>query len=320
MSRIEKAMERAQKLRQEGSHETSQPMPHSAAQAPVNQAPVNQTPVNQAPVNQAPVNQAPVNPWPGSPPPVNPHPVNQAAANPWPANNPPLPKMGSKNSLKFDNPYLVNIINPHSETAEEFRKLKTVVKEFALGEKFKNLIMVTSALPDEGKSITTLNLSISLAQEFDNTVLLVDCNLRKPSIARLLGLPDKNGFSDCIAGDVDLGKVIINTGIGRLSVIPGGPAIPNPVEYFTSQKMKSILGEMKHRYNDRFLIIDSPPVLPYAETRALAQIVDGVIFVAKERHATSRNINEALEALKGCQMLGLVYNDAYPVDALSFFD
>jgi protein-tyrosine kinase len=221
------------------------------------------------------------------------------------------PVMGTEQIITSDNPYLVNLTDPHSPTAEEYRKLKSVLVKMTKGDSFfKNTIMVTSAVPNEGKSLTALNLAISLAQEFDHTVLLVDADLRRPSVQRYLNVNRKCGFSNCLLGETDIGETIIGTGIGKLSIIPAGRAVPNPVELFTSQRMQDLIEEMKYRYNDRYLIFDTPPILPFAETRSLAHLVDGVLFVVKERLASQKNIKEAVEALKGCELLGMIYNDA----------
>ena len=221
------------------------------------------------------------------------------------------PVMGAEQIITSDNPYLVNLTDPHSSTAEEYRKLKSVLVKMTKGDGFfKNTIMVTSAVPNEGKTLTALNLAISLAQEYDHTVLLVDADLRRPSVQRYLNLNQKRGFSDCLLDKTDIGETIIGTGIGKLSVIPAGRAVPNPVELFTSQRMQDLIEEMKYRYNDRYLIFDTPPILPFAETRSLAHLVDGVLFVVKERLASQENIKEAIEALKGCELLGMIYNDA----------
>lgn len=221
------------------------------------------------------------------------------------------PVKGTEQKIIADSPYLVNLNAPHSSTAEEFRKLKSVLVKMTKGDGFfKNTIMVTSAVPNEGKTITALNLAISLAQEFDHTVLLVDADLRRPSVQRYLKVNGKYGFSDCLLDESDIGETIIGTGIGKLSVIPAGRVVPNPVELFTSQRMQDLIEEMKYRYNDRYLIFDTPPILPFAETRSLAQLVDGILFVVKERFASQENIKDAIEALKGCELLGMIYNDA----------
>jgi receptor protein-tyrosine kinase/non-specific protein-tyrosine kinase len=207
-------------------------------------------------------------------------------------------------------PFLVNLNDPYSPTGEEYRKLKSALVKLTKTETFKNTIMVSSSVPHEGKSITALNLAISLAQEFDHTVLLIDADLRRPSIHTYLDMPQRVGLADCLLGEADMNDVIIRTGIGKLSVITAGREIPNPVELFTSQKMETFIAEIKYRYPDRYIIFDTPPVLPFAETRTLAHLVDGIVLVVRERLASQENVKETLDALKGCGMLGVVYNDA----------
>jgi receptor protein-tyrosine kinase/non-specific protein-tyrosine kinase len=206
-------------------------------------------------------------------------------------------------------PFLVNLNEPYSPIGEEFRKLKGALVKLTTGDKFNNTVLVTSAVPHEGKTITALNLAISLAQEYDHTVLLVDADFRRPSVHSYLGIEQRTGFADCLLGEAQIGDVIVPTGIGRLSVITAGRDVPNPVELFASQKTEAMIKEMKSRYHDRFIIFDSPPVLPFAEARTLAHLVDGVLFVVKEQLATQKNVKEAIDALKGCGMLGMVYND-----------
>jgi receptor protein-tyrosine kinase/non-specific protein-tyrosine kinase len=211
--------------------------------------------------------------------------------------------------MSSDNPFLVNLNAPYSPIGEEFRKLKAELVKLTTGDVFNNTILVTSSVPNEGKSVTALNLAISLAQEYDHTVLLIDADFRRPSIHQYLGIELRKGFTDCLLGEAEMGEVIIPTGIGRLSVITAGREVPNPVELFASQKTELLIEEMKNRYHDRFIIFDSPPVLPFAEARTLAHLVDGVLFVVKEQLASQKNVKEGIEALKGCTMLGMVYND-----------
>lgn len=215
-----------------------------------------------------------------------------------------------KNKVSTDNPLLVTLNDPNSPIAEEFRKLKSILVKMTCGNDFKNTLMVTSSIPGEGKSITALNLAISLAQEYDHTVLLIDADLRRPSVHRYLNIERKKGLAECLMGDADLNEAIIPTGIGKLSVITVGCIPPNPAELISSNRMKNLLEEIKHRYHDRFIIFDTPPLLPFAETRSLAHLVDGVVFVVKEKLASQTNVKDALDALKGCNVLGIVYNDA----------
>ena len=229
--------------------------------------------------------------------------------SPAPVHTPP-PVSSAQGILVPDNPFLVNLNDPYSPIAEEYRKLKSVlVRMTEVDGVFKNNLMVTSAVPSEGKSLTSLNLALSLAQEYDYTVLLIDADFRRPSVHRYLGIELNKGFSDCLLGEAEISDVIIPTGVGRLSIITAGREVPNPVELFASQKTEAMITEIKNRYHDRFIIYDTPPVLPFAETRTLGHLVDGVLFVVKEKLASQKDVKDALDALKGCQLLGLVYND-----------
>lgn len=206
-------------------------------------------------------------------------------------------------------PYFDCINNPYSPTGEEFRKLKAALVSLTTGEQFNNSLLVTSSVQNEGKSLIALNLAMFLAQEYDHTVLLLDADFRRPSIHNCLGIKNGRGFADCLLGEAEIADVIIPTGIGRLSVITAGRAVSNSAELFASQKTESLIMEIKNRYHDRYIIFDSPPVLLFAESRTLGQLVDGVLFVVKEQLASQKNIKEAIDALKGCKMLGLIYND-----------
>ncbi|ACH38787.1 protein tyrosine kinase, putative [Citrifermentans bemidjiense Bem] len=241
-------------------------------------------------------------------PPQTPQPVGSPALPPQPPQIPAVsPQYGR---LAPQNPFLVNLHDPHSPAAEEYRKLKSALVKMTTGDVFRNCLMVTSSIPSEGKSLTALNLALSLAQELDHTVLLVDADLRRPSVHRYLNVEQGVGLSELLTGEAQVGETIIPTGIGKLSIIRAGRAIENPAELFTSQRGKALLTELKLRYPDRYIILDTPPVLPFAEARSLAHLVDGVLFVVMERLVSQANLKDALESLKACPILGMVYNAA----------
>jgi Mrp family chromosome partitioning ATPase len=128
----------------------------------------------------------------------------------------------------------------------------------------------------------------------------------------LLNLKPGLGLADCAADDIDVGAALIKVGNGNLHFLPPGKKIENPVELFSSQKMQKLIAEMKNRYPDRYIIIDSPPVLLFAETKMLSSLVDGIIFVVREGRAPLNHIAEALDLLKEERVMGIVYNDAGP--------
>jgi protein-tyrosine kinase len=215
---------------------------------------------------------------------------------------------GTGPEVNVDNPYLVTITEPDLPVTEEYRKLKSMVVKLTTRGGFLNTLTVTSSLAAEGKSITAMNLAVSLAQEYDHTVLLVDADLRKPSLHEMLGIEAPIGLVDCLTNGVDVGEAIIKTGLGRLSLLPAGRKIDNPVELLLSNKLKQLIKEIKHRYADRYVIIDTPPLLPFAEVHSLCAVSDGVIFVVREGHTPVGDIQESLEMLKDTQVLGVVFN------------
>ncbi|TVQ98207.1 MAG: polysaccharide biosynthesis tyrosine autokinase [Desulfovibrionales bacterium] len=242
-----------------------------------------------------------------------------APTKPLPASElPPEAFTSASVNLNITNNTLVTATDPQSPIAEEYRKLKEMIIKLTRSDQTKNTLMITSAMSGEGKTTTALNLAISLAQEYDHTVLLIDADLRKPSIMRYLDktAPPGPGLTECLLDDTPVSEVLVKTGIGKLVILPSGRVAPNPGELFSSKKLRDLIREMKHRYQDRYIIIDTPPVLPFAETRTLSGIVDGVIVVVKSGLSTVENIQDACEAMRGANLLGLVYNHARP-DSLS---
>ena len=206
------------------------------------------------------------------------------------------------------NPCVVTFNSPHSPVAEQYRKLKTMILKMTKNE-FRNTLLVTSSVGGEGKSITCVNLAVMLAREYGQTVLLVDGDLRKPSLQEYLGLKPVYGLGECLNHKIDLGRAIVKTGLPKLSFLSAGQQVADPAELLSSFWMKELLTEMKNRYQDRYIIIDTPPTLLYAETLALSALVDGVVLVVKEGVASLQGVRDTLDVLKGASVLGIVYND-----------
>lgn len=207
-------------------------------------------------------------------------------------------------------PYIVTLTEPSSPITEEYRKLKSMIIKLTKKDTFRNTLMVTSSDSGEGKSITSLNLAVILAQEYNNSVLLIDADLRRPSLHHYLGIAPDKGLSDCLVRGIDAGAAIVQTGFPKLSFLASGAAVQNPVELLSSLQMKKLLAELKQRYRDRYIIIDTPPVLPFAETHAVSALVDGVVFVVREGSTSAKGLGEALEMLRDAPILGVVLNAA----------
>lgn len=225
---------------------------------------------------------------------------------------------GKVESLKVDNPYIISITQPDSPIAEEYRKLKSMVIRDTKTN-FLNTVMLSSTIEGEGKTLTAINLAVSMAQELDHTVLLIDADLRRPLIHEYFGIKHKFGLSDYLARDIDITEILIKTGIGNLVIIPGGSRYQNPVELLSSGKMRLLLEELKHRYMDRYIIIDTPPLLPFAESITIASYVDGLIFVIREGYAQLKAIKEALNLIKNTNILGVVFNNVSNVNLEGYY-
>jgi exopolysaccharide/PEP-CTERM locus tyrosine autokinase len=211
---------------------------------------------------------------------------------------------------KIDNPYIVTLNDPDSPIAEEYRNLKTMIVRTTQGKVFRNTLIVTSALSGEGKSISSINLAITLSQEYDYRVLLVDADLRDPSLHKYLNLKADYGLSDYLMDGIDINRTLIRTGINKLTLLPAGRNVSNPVELLSSRKMKELIVDMKHRYPDRYIIIDTPPVLPFAETRFISTVVDGIILVVSEGKLSLQSIPDTLNIIKkNGNLIGIIYNN-----------
>jgi exopolysaccharide/PEP-CTERM locus tyrosine autokinase len=204
--------------------------------------------------------------------------------------------------------HVVCITDPLSAASEQYRKLRARILT-ATKQDYHNTIMVTSADIGEGKSITSINFAVALAQEIDHTVLLVDADLRKPSIHRYLGIKVEFGLSDYLAGKVALADVLIHTGVGKLVLLPAGTPSPNPAELLSSNRMKDLVREMKHRYSDRYIIFDTSPVLVSADAISMSSHVDGVLFVIQAARTPEKTVKKAIAMLHNTTILGVVYNN-----------
>jgi protein-tyrosine kinase len=207
------------------------------------------------------------------------------------------------------NPCIVTLTEPDSPAAEEYRKMKTTILRFALKHVKRHSLMISSCVSGEGKSLTAINLAISMAQEIDHGVLLIDADLRRPSIAEYLGIPAVPGLAECLRNEVPAASAIIKTDIPGLSLLPGGKGVKNPVEMLSSPMMRSLFGDLMRSATERSIIIDTPPVLPFAETQTIGSLVDGILLVVKEGTITMPELLEALDIVDRTKVLGVIYND-----------
>lgn len=175
-------------------------------------------------------------------------------------------------------------------------------------DKGHNIIMVTSVGKGEGKTLTAINLAISMAKESVQTALLVDTNLRDPKVAEYLGLTTSKGLADYMLDDVPMPSLLINPGMKKLVVLPAGRPISGATEILGSPKMRNLVREMKSKYPERYVIFDCPHLLDMPDALVFTSLVDQVLLVVEAGKTTRRDIRRTMELLQGRNLLGIVMN------------
>jgi protein-tyrosine kinase len=191
--------------------------------------------------------------------------------------------------------------------AEYYKVLRANIQQ-RMRENNWNTIMVTSVQAGEGKTLTAINLAISFAKEYDRTVLLVDCDMKRQKIHQYLSFSSERGIVDYLANGCPLKDLIIWPGIEKLTLISGGKTITNSAELLGSTRMKAFVQEIKCRYNDRCVIFDTPPVLGWADVIAFAPLVDCILMVVEEGRTSIKDVNKALDMIPKEKFLGFVLN------------
>lgn len=195
----------------------------------------------------------------------------------------------------------------NDQRADLYRVLRTnILKQ--LRENNWNSLFVTSATQGAGKTLTAINLAIAIALEGNQSVLLVDADLRRPSISRHLGLQCEYGFIDYLSGLVPLEKVLIHPDIESLVVLPGKDSKVNSSELISSPKMIDFIQEIKTRYESRIIIFDIPPIFVADDALLFMQHLDAALFVVEDEKNTSEELQHALQTLEQTNLLGLVLN------------
>jgi len=208
--------------------------------------------------------------------------------------------------------------------AEDFRIIKRPLLRNARGEghapiRHGNLIVVTSALPGEGKTYCAVNLAMSIAMEMDITVLLVDADVARPSVLKVLGLGPEPGLMDVLLNEqLGLPDVILRTNVATLSVLPAGRANKHATELLASRNMSRLLTEIAERYADRIVIFDSPPLLITTEASVLAAHMGQVVLVVEAEKTSQHAVREALRQIEQCPHVNLVYNKTTALPALDY--
>lgn len=212
-----------------------------------------------------------------------------------------------KQSRQSSTRHLITHLNPRSPISEQYRTLRTNLQFSAIDQTLQT-ILVTSSGPGEGKSITIANLAVTYAQQ-SKKVLLIDADMRKPTVHYTFRLENIRGLSNLLIDELNIDDVVNHSSIENLNVITCGPIPPNPAELLGSKRMERIVEEAKEKYD--IILFDTPPVLAVTDAQILTNIVDGALLVIRSgetEHAAALKAKESLDQAKG-KLLGIVLND-----------
>ncbi len=173
-----------------------------------------------------------------------------------------------------------------------------------------NSVLITSPKPGEGKTVNAISLAISLAQEIERTVLLIDANLRNPTITDYFGLPQEKGLSDYLLGKVSIPEILINPGIDKLTLLPGGRPLTTSSEVLGASRMAELVKEMKERYPERILVFDGPDILTAADSLLFSKFVDGIVLVVEAESTTRNDVKLAIDRIGKEHLIGTILNKA----------
>ena len=215
-------------------------------------------------------------------------------------------------------PFLVAAEHPKSPPAEAYRGLRTSIQFIGLDRTIKT-VQITSPAAADGKTTTSANLAVTMAESGQN-VVLVSCDLRRPRIHEFFGLANNFGFTSVLVGDTRLEDALISVPkFGNLTVLPSGPVPPNPSELLGSTKARDVFALLAQAAD--VVIIDSPPVLPVTDAAVLAGHVDAVVIVAAAQTTTRRDISRSIEVLNRVEapIVGVVLNGASEADCYVYY-
>jgi exopolysaccharide/PEP-CTERM locus tyrosine autokinase len=226
-------------------------------------------------------------------------------------------KSVNKIQINWEKLIAAGFISPehtNSQLSEEYRVIKRPLVSNALNGKKRgiarsNLILVTSSLPGEGKTFSAINLAISIANERDKQVLLIDADVAKPSVSKVLNIKNGPGLIEYLEGGVkDLSEIILQTDIEGLRVVPAGKRHGYSTELLASNRMQELSIELSERYADRIVIFDSPPLLAATQGEVLALMVGQVVLVIEADQTQQNDVMESVRKLKSCDVVLALLN------------
>lgn len=220
--------------------------------------------------------------------------------------------------INFEHSSELGILTPEqskNQLSEEYRVIKRPLLNNAFGKTaanipHANLIMVTSALPGEGKSFSAINLAISMASEMDRTVLLVEADVAKPAVCQYLGIPEpEKGLVDYLAEpSLDIADLMLKTNVPKLNIFPAGRRHAQSTELLSSENMQNLMEELSQRYSDRVVVFDSPPLLLTSEAVVLAGLMGQIVLVIEAGKTPQSVVKDAIALLDPHQIVGVLLN------------
>ena len=204
-------------------------------------------------------------------------------------------------------PRLVCLHEPTSPAAEAFKILRSKLLDSSLGEP-PRVIMVASAQPQDGKSLIAANLAVSIALGINAYVLLVDCDLRRPTLHKIFGLKGKRGLREYLEEGSSVGSYLLKTQVEKLALLPAGRPLDSPSELLSSPKVRLLTDEIKDRYQDRFLILDTPPAQFFADAASLFSFIDGVLLIVRSGKTSRDLVQDLITNLGRERILGIIFN------------
>jgi protein-tyrosine kinase len=223
---------------------------------------------------------------------------------------------GLKEGMSGLSDELVVIKQPQSVIAESFRFLRSQILLPSKGNPPPRTIMVTSPLAGDGKTFVASNLAAIISQSLDAGVLLIDADLRKPHAHHIFGVrSSENGLASHLSSNTPLASIIRKTDVATLSLIPGGNCTTNPAELLSSEKMRALIHEVKDRYSDRFIVIDTSPLELTPESLIIAHEVDAVLMVVCHGKTPRGAVQNALKKIPNEKLLGIVFNSSQEMES-----
>ena len=209
----------------------------------------------------------------------------------------------------------VLIVRPETIAAEEFRKLKTQI--FHRLPNPPHFILVTSTVPQEGKTMVAVNLALAISREIHRKAILIDGDLRKPSI-HLEEYPNPKGLSDYLLNQTPLSEILLNPEAKNLQIIPAGSSTRKSAELIGSRKMLELFRSLRELRDDTYVIIDSSPIIFTSEATLLSKLVDGIILVVMGGRTPRESVRRAVKSIDRQKIMGIVFNQI-DIDPSSYY-